>query len=109
MIKLILINAKNINDSEERNNYYHRAMNLMYFYDGSNQASLFNKLNQIYEEANQVWDNDIKFVFVNCTNSKSSTPNLKIMKLQKNINVKFLMLMLIITLTILTSLSIHFC
>ena len=53
-------------------------MNLIYFFDYSNQtSSSFNELNQIYEEANRVWDNDIKFVFVNCTNSKSSTPKIK--------------------------------
>lgn len=72
VIKLRLIDVKNTDDSDERNNYYQRAINLIYFFDDSDQTSSFNEFNQIYEEANQVWDNDIKFVFVNCSNSNSS-------------------------------------
>ena len=45
-IKLILIDVKNIYNSNE---YYQRAFNYLYFFDNSNQSS-FNEFNQIYKE-----------------------------------------------------------
>ena len=76
LVKLRLIEAKDINDSIERNNYYHRSMNFIYFIDNLDQSTSFKELDQIYEEANQVWKYNAIFVLVNCIDSNSTSSNI---------------------------------
>ena len=73
---LIDIDTRNTDNSDKRKELYHRASNIIYFFDNSNQSTSYNKLNQIYKEAKEIWKNDIKLVLVNCVDSNSSSPKI---------------------------------